>query len=47
MKLVILDANALNPGDMSWDCFRSFGDVTVYPRTAGKEAVTTGNKENV
>ena len=39
MKLVILDGNALNPGDMSWDCFRSFGEVTVYPRTEGKQAV--------
>ena len=39
MKLVILDGNALNPGDMSWDCFRSFGEVTVYPRTEGKQTV--------
>ena len=39
MKLVILDGNALNPGDMSWDCFRVFGEVTVYPRTEGKQTV--------
>ena len=37
MKLVIMDGNALNPGDMSWDCFKVFGEVTVYPRTATKE----------
>ena len=39
MKLVILDGNALNPGDMSWDCFNAFGEVTVYPRSEGKETV--------
>lgn len=33
MKIVILDGHAVNPGDLSWDCFRGFGDVTVYERT--------------
>lgn len=33
MKIVILDGHAVNPGDLSWDCFRIFGDVTVYERT--------------
>lgn len=33
MKIVILDGNALNPGDLSYDCLNIFGDVTVYPRT--------------
>lgn len=37
MKIVILDANALNPGDMSWDQIRVFGEVTTYPRTDSKE----------
>lgn len=36
MKIVILDGNALNPGDLSWDCIRQFGDVTVYDRTPDK-----------
>lgn len=39
MKIVILDSNALNPGDMSWDQIRTFGDVTTYPRTHGKEEI--------
>lgn len=39
MKIVILDSNALNPGDMSWDQIRAFGDVTTYPRTQGKEEI--------
>ena len=33
MKIVILDGHAVNPGDVSWDCFRQFGDVTVYEFT--------------
>lgn len=33
MKIVILDGKALNPGDLSYDCIRQFGDVTVYDRT--------------
>ncbi len=33
MKLVILDAQALNPGDLSWDFFTSYAEVTVYQHT--------------
>ena len=33
MKIVILDGNALNPGDLSYDCIRQFGEVTLYERT--------------
>lgn len=33
MKIVILDGHAVNPGDLSWDRFREFGDVTVYEYT--------------
>lgn len=36
MNIVILDSNALNPGDMSWDQIKAFGYVTTYPRTTGK-----------
>ena len=39
MKIVSLDGQALNPGDLSWDCFKTFGDITVYPRTATTEEV--------
>lgn len=38
MKIVILDGYAENPGDLSWDGFREFGDVTVYDRTSYVEA---------
>ncbi len=33
MKIVILDGHAVNPGDLSWDCFRQFGEVVVYEST--------------
>lgn len=33
MKIVVLDAQALNPGDLSWQCLNRFGTVTVYDRT--------------
>ena len=39
MKIVSLDGQALNPGDLSWKCFEEFGEITVYPRTATKEEV--------
>lgn len=33
MKIVVLDGYALNPGDLSWDELRKFGDVEIYDRT--------------
>ena len=33
MKIVILDGSALNPGDLSYDCLRQFGELTIYERT--------------
>ena len=33
MKIVILDGHALNPGDLSYDVFKEFGEVDYYPRT--------------
>ena len=37
MKIVILDGHAINPGDLSWDCFRAFGEVSYYDRTETEE----------
>lgn len=37
MKIVILDAQALNPGDLSYDCINQFGDVTLYQHTDTEE----------
>jgi len=33
MNIVILDGNAVNPGDLSWDFLNRFGNVTYYART--------------
>jgi glycerate dehydrogenase len=35
---VVLDGYCLNPGDLSWDALRAFGEVTVYDRTPAAEA---------
>ena len=37
MELVILDGHALNPGDLSWDCFEQFGTVRYYDRTDSEQ----------
>ena len=34
MKLVVVDGNTLNPGDLSWDALDRFGAVEVYANTA-------------
>ncbi len=33
MKIVILDGYTENPGDLTWDGFRTMGGLTVYDRT--------------
>lgn len=42
MKIVVLDGEGLNPGDLSWDQFRQFGSLTVYDRTP--DAETTAHR---
>lgn len=37
-KIVILDGYTENPGDLSWDKIREFGDVTEYDRTSYAES---------
>ena len=46
MKIVILDGQAVNPGDLSWDCFNQFGTVTVYQNTANEADVITRIADN-
>jgi glycerate dehydrogenase len=39
MKITVLDGYCLNPGDLSWDPLRRFGEVEVFDRTpAGQVA---------
>jgi glycerate dehydrogenase len=33
MKIVVLDGFTLNPGDLSWDGMKQFGELTVHDRT--------------
>ncbi|MCR5090228.1 MAG: D-2-hydroxyacid dehydrogenase [Oscillospiraceae bacterium] len=39
MKIVILDGYTENPGDLSWDSLKEFGDLTVYDRTPYEDEV--------
>lgn len=39
MKIVILDGQALNPGDLSWESISSLGDTTIYDQTVGEEQI--------
>lgn len=40
MKIVILDAFGVNPGDMSWAFLEKYGTLTVYDRTAQPEVIS-------
>lgn len=37
MKIVILDGFAVNPGDLSWDFLKKYGEVEVYAKTPDAE----------
>jgi len=39
MKLTILDGYCVNPGDLSWDALRRFGEVEVFDRTRVDEVL--------
>jgi glycerate dehydrogenase len=37
MKIVVLDAYAMNPGDLSWEDLRQLGEVEIYDRSSLEE----------
>ena len=39
MRIVILDGYTANPGDLSWEGLKEWGEVTVYDRTKPSETV--------
>jgi glycerate dehydrogenase len=39
MKIVVLDGYCLNPGDLTWDALRAFGEVEVFDRTPADRVV--------
>ena len=48
MKIVVLDGYTENPGDLSWDEMKKYGELTVYDRTPAEEVVNRiGNAEVV
>ena len=57
MKIVLLDGEALNPGDLSWAPLEALGELTVYPhgvddqeeviRRIGDADIVLGNKTPV
>lgn len=38
MKIIVLDGYTENPGDLSWDPIKKYGNVTVYDRTSYVES---------
>ena len=38
MKIVVLDGYTENPGDLSWDEMKKYGELTVYDRTPAEDA---------
>lgn len=40
MKIVILDGYALNPGDLSWDGLKKFGEVEIFDRSSPEEVAS-------
>lgn len=47
MRIVVLDGHTLNPGDLSWDALREFGDVTVYDRTPPEKTLERAREADV
>ena len=41
MKIVILDGNALNPGDLSYEPLKELGQLTIYEQTSSQEEAIT------
>jgi glycerate dehydrogenase len=39
MKIVVLDGYTLNPGDLSWDDIKNFGDTAFHDRSAADEVI--------
>lgn len=45
MNIVILDAFSANPGDLSWDFLKKYGELTVYERTLTEDLVIERAKD--
>lgn len=47
MKIVNLDAHTTNPGDLSWEQFKKYGDVTIYERTGQDQIIDRAKDADV
>jgi glycerate dehydrogenase len=39
VKIIVLDGNTLNPGDLDWQIIKKFGDTIIYDRTEPEQTV--------
>jgi glycerate dehydrogenase len=44
MNIVVLDGYTANPGDLSWEPLKEFGNLAVYPRLAADQVVEAAGK---
>jgi glycerate dehydrogenase len=47
IKIVVTDGGTLNPGDLSWEGIKVFGDLTVYDRTKPEELIDRCRDANI
>jgi len=45
MNIVILDSVSANPGDLSWDFLKKYGELTVYDRSLSEDLVIERAKD--
>ena len=47
MKIVILDGHAANPGDLSWEALKDFGELTIYDRTDKEDTIERSKEADI
>lgn len=48
IKITVLDGHAANPGDLSWDPFKEYAELTVYDRTPSEQVIERiGNSDAI
>lgn len=57
MKITVIEGHTMNPGDLSWDCLREFGELSVFEhytddeneviRRIGDAEIVVANKSGV
>lgn len=47
MNIVILDGFTANPGDLSWDFLKKYGELTVYDRTPPQKVISRAENADI